>query len=102
MLRAVNVVKIDAKHCRVTIDRDGKEKDYVFSVTLPEPDEPPWLAAAGPPDEIYYDLLDYDYIPPGQRAGGAPWLLFMKTLVSLVCRTARDEPVELPVVLDER
>ena len=102
MLTLVDIKKKDASHCIVTLNRDGKEMVYKFHLHIPGPDDPNGLLVIEPPIEIDYDLIDYNIDFPQSRSKGAICIPFMRRISTLVSQVARNIPVELPQVLDER
>ena len=101
MLTLIDIKMKDACNCIVTLSKNGKEMVYDCHVVIHGPDNPDGIKALHLPEIAYQDLADYDDIVPG-RPHGAPYLPFLRRLYTLVSQVARNIPVELPQVLDER
>ncbi len=83
----------------VTVERDGKRRQYEYHVTLPGPDE---LGGIGPPDELYCDLIDYAVKTPGSISHGMLTVPAIRIINGAVARVSLGKSVELPLLLDER
>ena len=121
MLLLLDIERVDDMHYRVTLDRDGRPLYYEFEFEqipsrLPPETEPApgevrfrfpegYPGGAREPDHMWGELFDYDADPPGFGRSEARGALYIRPIYRcrhLVYRYAIGDPLEFPIVLDER
>ncbi len=100
MLRLMNVQEIRENVFLVTLDRDGRRMEYEYT-RIPPSDPDDWVRFDWP-QQVQWDLIDYEVKPEPGQPQGALWIPALQELNRLVYKAADGEPLKLPIVLDER
>lgn len=100
MLRLMDVRAVRENTYQVVLDRDGKTLGYEFTWYPPSrPGRPDRLDY---PDQVFWDLMDYQVEEKPGSANGALCIPAVYEVCQVVYRVANGGDVELPIVLDER
>ena len=100
MLRLMDVQKLSDDTYSLVLDRDGKRLQY--ELRWRPPSHEGGLSTLDHSDQIVWDLMDYEVIPPPGRPHGAIWIPLLRDIGRAVSRVIRGEEVDFPIVLDER
>ena len=100
MLRLMDVRTLADGVRAVTLDRDGTTRRYEFTICAPS--RPGLPRSMESPDQVVWDLLDYEWKSPPGQPHGAIWIPVLDEVTRIVYRVADGEPIEFPIVLDER
>ena len=96
----MSVHKLHGNTYSVVLDRDGKRLQYEFRWRPPSHEG--GFDHLDHPDQIVWDLIDYD-VPDGPgQANGALLIPPFNDVCRIVYRVVHGEEVDFPIVLDER
>lgn len=96
----MDVQKLSDDTYAVVLDRDDKRLQYELRWCPPGHDG--GLDTLDHSDQILWDLMDYEEIPPPGRPHGAIWIPLLRDIGRVVYRVIHGEVVDFPIVLDER
>ena len=100
MLRLMEVREVRKDVYMVSLERDGNPLRYEFTWNPPpRPDLPETLDY---PDQIQWDLMDYEVPDVTGQANGAIWIPVLHEVCQVVYRVADGHAIEFPMILDER
>ena len=100
MLRLMDIHELSSDLYSVVLDRDGKRLQYEFRWIPPSHEGD--FDTLDYPDQIQWDLIDYDMPDIPGQANGALLILPLNDVCRIVYRVVHGEEVAFPIVLDER